>query len=59
VQTIASFWQVVGWIAGFVIIGAAVGFAMWRRRRRVARVRHLTLAPPPAPAKPNGEDRSA
>ena len=54
---VATFWQVVGWIAGFVIVAGAIGGVAWiQRRRRASRARRLAQ-PPPAPRKPNGEDR--
>jgi len=56
---IASLWQAVGWIAGIVIVAAAIGIVVWRqRRRRQGPSRRLT-AVPPVPRKPNGEDRRA
>jgi len=55
---IASFWQVVGWIAGFVIIGALVGLLVWRRRGRARRL-SAYAEPSTPPRKPNGEDRRA
>jgi hypothetical protein len=57
VPVVASFWQVVGWIAGFVIVAGAIGTAVWvQRRRRESRSRRLR-GPAPVPRKPNGEDR--
>jgi hypothetical protein len=54
-QSIASFWQAVGWMAAVVIIAAAVALIVWRNRRR--RQRLTAHAAPPPPRKPNGEDR--
>lgn len=57
---VASFWQVVGWMAGFVIIGAVIGFVTWRRRGQARRLSAYRVRPAPSPPrKPNGEDRRA
>jgi hypothetical protein len=61
-QTIASFWQVVGWIAGLLLMALAVGFIVWRRRHRGAGLYSDNPSqgtPPAPPRKPNGEDRTS
>jgi hypothetical protein len=63
-QSVASFWQTVGFVGGLFILGLAVGWAWWRRRNRrvglyVTGPTQGTPSTPPRPRKPNGEDRGA
>jgi hypothetical protein len=59
VEAVASFWQMVGFVGGLLLVALALGW-WWYRRTRPRRRRPAGPAlEPPAfrPRKPNGEDQ--